>query len=82
MKVTSQWFNPPTSKSLTLFRRYLQECGFPSNESQDTVPETVDDTQVDANDRVARGRYKGNAMLKSRLTGHRRALFAAARAAT
>ncbi|MDP3960683.1 MAG: HNH endonuclease signature motif containing protein, partial [Pseudorhodobacter sp.] len=62
VKVTSQWFNPPTSKSLTLFRRYLQERGILFSESQDTAPETVDETQVDAIERAARGRYKGNAI--------------------
>ena len=62
VKVTSQWFNPPTSKSLILFHRYLLKRGIPSSEMRDKAQQTLDDTQVDAVERPARGRYKGNAI--------------------
>ena len=62
VRVTSQWFNPPTSKSLTLFHRYLRERRIPSSEIQDPALKTVEDTQVDAIKRAARGRFKGNAI--------------------
>ncbi|MDO5643218.1 MAG: HNH endonuclease [Paracoccus sp. (in: a-proteobacteria)] len=60
VRVTSQWFNPPTSKSLPLFRRYLASKGLLS----DFYPELVtsDAPPPDEAIRAARGRYKGNAI--------------------
>ena len=60
VRVTSQWFNPPTSKSLPLFRRYLAQRGIAF---ADPVHETAaDEAQSEATVRAARGRYKGNAI--------------------
>ena len=60
--VTSQWFNPP-SKSLPLFRRYLEQRAIAFDDSVDTMPETGEDaTPVITAERKARGRYKGNAI--------------------
>ncbi|PKP85655.1 MAG: hypothetical protein CVT80_01425, partial [Alphaproteobacteria bacterium HGW-Alphaproteobacteria-2] len=60
VRVTSQWFNPPTSKSLPLFRRYLVQRGIAVAHP---LPETAsDEAQSDAAVRAARGRYKGNAI--------------------
>ncbi len=33
VRVTSQWFHPPTSNSLPLFQKFLQKCGIPLDES-------------------------------------------------
>jgi len=60
VRVTSQWFNPPTSKSLPLFRSYLAQRGIAF---ADPEPETTrDEAQPEATVRAARGRYKGNAI--------------------
>ncbi|WP_141399436.1 hypothetical protein [Rhodobacter maris] len=60
MRVTSQWFNPPTSKSLPLVQRYLASRGL----SVDFLPETATSDSPPPDDaiRTARGRYKGNAI--------------------
>lgn len=60
VRVTSQWFNPPTSKSLPLLQRYLASRGLPI----DFHPETAacDDPVQSDPVRAARGRYKGNAI--------------------
>ena len=60
VRVTSQWFNPPTSRSLPLFRSYLAQRGIAVAHSADEV--APDDGQPDAIVRAARGRYKGNAI--------------------
>jgi len=58
VRVTSQWFNPPTSKSLPLFRKYLALRGITlAHPSSGTA---LDETQSEASVRTARGRYKGN----------------------
>ena len=60
VRVTSQWFNPPTSKSLPLFRRYLAKKGI---ETVDPAPgASVSKVQGEAKPRAPRGRYKGNAI--------------------
>lgn len=60
VRVTSQWFNPPTSKSLPLFRRYLASKKLPADFVSKTV--AVDAPPPGDTIRVARGRYKGNAI--------------------
>lgn len=60
VRVTSQWFNPPTSKSLPLFQRYLVSKGLPADfhpEPASSDPPTPEDAT-----RAARGRYRGNAI--------------------
>lgn len=57
VRVTSQWFNPPTSKSRPLFRQYLAKLGImPVSGSQ------AEPTSITAKERVARGRYRGSAI--------------------
>ncbi|SDF82463.1 HNH endonuclease [Sulfitobacter delicatus] len=60
VRVTSQWFNPPTSKSLPLLQRYLTSKGLPADFHP--VPATSDALPSDAATRAARGRYKGSAI--------------------
>lgn len=62
VRVTSQWFNPSTSRSLALFRRYLQERGIPSNENLDTISDSADGNPVEAVERAPRGRYNSSAI--------------------
>ena len=63
VRVTNDWYNPPTSKNLPLFRRYLNERAITFDDSVDTMPETGEDaTPVITAERKARGRYKGNAI--------------------
>ena len=63
VRVTNDWYNPPTSKNLPLFRRYLNERAIAFDDSVDTMPETGEDaTPVITAERKARGRYKGNAI--------------------
>jgi 5-methylcytosine-specific restriction endonuclease McrA len=57
VRVTSQWFNPPTSDSRALFRRYLAKRGITFEQGLEDVP-----PPVKAAPRQARGRYKGNAI--------------------
>ncbi|MDN5788755.1 HNH endonuclease [Pseudorhodobacter sp.] len=60
VRVTSQWFNPPTSKSLPLLQRYLASKGLPADSHPETA--TSDALPPDVAIRAARGRYKGNAI--------------------
>lgn len=57
VRVTSQWFNPPTSKSFPLLRQYLAKREI----AQDLSPQ-IEPTPVAAKVRAARGRYRGNAI--------------------
>lgn len=57
VRVTSQWFNPPTSKSLPLFRKYLAKRQI----AHDVNPQS-DSPPVEAKERAARGRYRGSAI--------------------
>lgn len=57
VRVTSQWFNPPTSKSLPLLRQYLAKREI----AQDLSPQK-EPTPPAANERAARGRYKNYAI--------------------
>lgn len=57
VRVTSQWFNPPTSKSFALLRQYLEKREM----TQDLSPQ-IERTMVAAKERAARGRYRGNAI--------------------
>ena len=54
VRVTSQWFNPPTSKSLPLFRSYLAQREIAITLSANEV--SPDDEKPDASVRAARGR--------------------------
>lgn len=60
VRVTSQWFNPPTSKSLPLLQRYLANKRIPT----DFPPaETGDGAETPVNiPHAARGRYKASAI--------------------
>lgn len=60
VRVTSQWFNPPKSMSLPLLKRYLADRGLAADFHSETAAcnEPVQNDAV----RVARGRYKGNAI--------------------
>ncbi len=62
VKVTSQWFNPPTSKSLPFFHRYLKEHGIETDESTAPAMEGGEGALTKAVELAARGRYKGNAI--------------------
>lgn len=62
VKVTSQWFNPPTSKSLPFFHRYLKEREIATDESTAPATEGAEGALMKAAERAARGRYKGNAI--------------------
>lgn len=57
VRVTSQWFNPPTSKSRPLLAQYLTKRGISFDEGP-----LDDPTPEQATTRGARGRYKGNAI--------------------
>lgn len=57
VRVTSQWFNPPTSKSLPLFRQYLAKRKIVHDVNQPSEP-----APVEAKERAARGRYRGSAI--------------------
>lgn len=58
VRVTSQWFNPPTSRSLALFRRYMDKrrIAFKDVPNEDLAP--IEEVTA----RGARGRYKGSAI--------------------
>lgn len=62
VRVTSQWFNPPTSDSQSLFLRYLEARGIPVVDVPTSASANADIEAVDACERAARGRYKGNAI--------------------
>lgn len=56
VRVTSQWFNPPTSRSLPLFRAYLARHRLTGLDRPGTTPPESPASQA------AKGRYKGNAI--------------------
>lgn len=60
VRVSSQWFNPPTSKSLPLFQRYLSQRGLSVDLNRETAANDV--PMSEGVTRYARGRYKGNAI--------------------
>lgn len=64
VRVTSQWFDPPTSKSRSSLVRYLERQGIDVIEAARAVPEAAsgDNTPVERAARVSRGRFKGNAI--------------------
>ncbi len=60
VRVTSQWFNPPTSNSFPLFRKYLAQKGIEAIDL--TFDASEDEVPRKARTRAPRGRYKGNAI--------------------
>lgn len=60
VRVTSQWFNPPTSKSLPLLQRYLASKRLPADFPHKNT--AYEDSPPDDAVRAARGRYKGSAI--------------------
>ena len=61
VRVTSQWFNPPTSNSLKLFRKFLTERGIDFDDSADMPPERPNNAPL-VSTLKARGRYKLHAI--------------------
>lgn len=66
VRVTSQWFNPPTSKSLQMFSRYLSQLGVDSKIDLSSVPSpqrrsTKAAEKSDAQP-ASKGRYRGYAI--------------------
>ncbi|AJE46756.1 HNH endonuclease [Celeribacter indicus] len=57
VRVTSQWFNPPTSRSLPLVRSYLDRRGITIE-----LPEAAAIPSSPGSAADARGRYRGNAI--------------------
>jgi len=62
VRVTSQWFNPRTSKSLPLFRQYLVQRGIAFDDTAMETSTDGDGVQVETVPWSARGRYRGNAI--------------------
>ena len=64
VRVTSQWFDPPTSKSRTSLVRYLERHGIEVIDAARAAPgaESAEDMPVERAARAARGRFKGNAI--------------------
>ena len=60
IRVTSQWFNPPTSESLPLLHRYLKGRGIAIIDGSDRSLAGKVADRIEGKSRVARGRYKGN----------------------
>lgn len=60
VRVTSQWFNPPTSKSLPLMRRYLGERGIavPVDMAPDPLPDNVQAEIALQQEMRTHGRYR------------------------
>lgn len=58
MRVTSQWFNPPISRSLPLLRDYLLKRGIAMDDVTDPPRASV----AEPVSRPTRGRFKGNAI--------------------
>lgn len=58
LRVTSQWFNPPTSRSLPLLRDYLRTRGIAADDDADRLSGAI----APPAPRAARGRFKGNAI--------------------
>jgi hypothetical protein len=61
VRVTSQWFNPPTSKSLQLFRKYMNTRKIPFQDNADLPGESLASLPL-SNNQKARGRYKLHAI--------------------
>jgi 5-methylcytosine-specific restriction endonuclease McrA len=57
IRVTSQWFNPPTSKSFPLLRQYLAKRKIAQDLSLQAEP-----ISIATKKQAARGRYRGNAI--------------------
>jgi len=62
VRVTNHWFNPPTSNSLTLLRRYLEQRVIVIDDSNVMTSTAGDGVPTETPLRPARGRYKGNAI--------------------
>ncbi len=64
VRVTSQWFDPPTSKSRSSLVRYLERQGIDVIEAARAAPggASSDTMSVDRTVRASRGRFKGNAI--------------------
>ena len=58
VRVTNHWYNPPTSKSVSLFRSYLAQRGIAVDRSPTQIVPDVEESGDSL--RTARGRYKGN----------------------
>lgn len=58
VRVTSQWYNPPTSKSLPLLRRYLQQRAIALDDGIVTTSKAGVGVPVESSLRTARGRYR------------------------
>jgi 5-methylcytosine-specific restriction endonuclease McrA len=64
VRVTSQWFDPPTSKSRSSLVQYLERHGIEVIEVARAVPgtENAEKLPVERIARASRGRFKGNAI--------------------
>ncbi len=64
VRVTSQWYDPPTSKSRSNLIRYLECHGIEVIDAARAAPEaaSADTTPVERVVRVSRGRFNGNAI--------------------
>ena len=64
VRVTSQWYDPPTSKSRSSLVRYLERRGIEVIEATRTMPgaESTDNIPVERTVRASRGRFRGNAI--------------------
>jgi 5-methylcytosine-specific restriction endonuclease McrA len=64
VRVTSQWFDPPTSKSRLSLIKYLERRGIEVIEAARNVPDPTDaeNPLVERIARASRGRFKGNAI--------------------
>lgn len=60
VRVTSQWFNPPTSNSLPFFLGFLRKHGIPFDESAARIPAAP--TATTPKQTKSRGRYKVTAI--------------------
>lgn len=61
VRVSSQWFNPPTSKSLANFRMYLSKRGISRDDAKLMLSEKEEQPK-EPDARKARGRYKSHAI--------------------
>ncbi|MDN5787862.1 HNH endonuclease [Pseudorhodobacter sp.] len=64
VRVTSQWFDPPTSKSRPFLLRYLERQGIGVIDAArtDPVSAAIDNSVIEQTKKLSRGRYKGNAI--------------------
>ena len=64
VRVTSQWFDPPNSKSRSSLVRYLERHGIEVIEAARDVPDptNAENPPVERIARASRGRFKGNAI--------------------